>query len=632
MLQSIHDKAKGVLGIIIVILLGLTFALWGIGDYLTGATEKYAARVDGEDITESEFNQGMDNQRQRLEQMFQGRIPDSPMFQQRMKDQVLQRLIAQRVLKKTIDDDGYRIADQALFKKIRDMEAFQVEGAFDNASYHAIVQGRGMTTTKFQNLFRNDLAVQQLQDGVMRSTVIGNGELNILNRIQQQSRDINYLQFSDSLFVEGVVVTDEQIETYFDSNQSRFMHPEAVSISYVELKSSDLAKDIAVDETALKQLYDVYASSVSSKEQRKARHILITSPADASAEEQQKKQAQAQALLVRIQAGESFEALAKAQSNDPGSAEKGGDLGWVSKGMMVPEFETALYTLEKGAVSAVVKSTYGYHIIRLDEIKATQADSFESKKAALVAQYQAQQIEDDFADKSEIMATTAYESDLGLAEVADKLGLEIQTLSAFTRGQGQGIAANAKVRQAAFAPDVLVNGRNSEVIELDSGHAVILRVEEHTKAKVKALSDVKAQIKATLSASQAREKSQAAALSALAMLEQGKAIDSEEVKKTASLVRLGSVKRDDKKANPQVLQEAFVMARPEKGASRYTVVELAGGAAVIELTAVTEPEDASPEQLEILARQFQNEQATRDMEVVLSYLKSEVVIMLQPEL
>ena len=632
MLQSIHDKAKGVLGIIIVILIGLTFALWGIGDYLTGATEKYAARVDGVKISQSEFDQAMQRQRQRMEEMFQGKLPDSPIFQQRMKEQTLEQLITQRVLQRMVSDEGYRVANQVLAQKIKNMEAFQQEGIFDAVSYQAIIQAQGISIKEFENRYRNDLAIQQFQDGVMRSSIIGQGELNILNQIQQQSRDINYLQFDDGLYEADVVVTEDEIKAYFEANKARFMHPETVTISYVELKAADLAKEIPVDDEAIRRLYDEYVANLSNKEQRKVRHILINLSADADAETQQKKKVEIENLLARIKKGESFEALAKEKSDDSGSAGKGGDLGWVSKGMMVPAFETALFKLKKGEISGVVKSSFGYHIIRLDDIKASNIDSFESRKPELVKQYRTQILEDSFYEKSELMATTAYENDQSLQEVADALGLKIKTTAAFSRFQGSGVAANDKVRNAAFDSVVLAEGRNSDIIEIDRKHALVLRVDTHTEAKPKVLDDVKAQITALLKTEKAREKSQAAALSALVLLEQGKLIDSKEVKMSAKLVKIGSVKRDNKTANQQVLQEAFTMAKPQQGKPVYKVVELATGAAVIELKAVTVPEDATPEQLQVLSRQFQNEQASRDMQAVLDYLKSKAEIVRQSEL
>lgn len=622
MLQSIHDKAKGILGIIIVIFIGLVFTLWGIGDYLTGATEKFAAKVDDVQISQSEFDQGLAKQRQRLEQMFKGEVPKDPLFEQRIKDQVLEQLITQRVLQKMVADEGYRIPDQVLGQKIKSMEAFQQAGVFAVDTYQELVQSQGMAVKEFENLFRNDLAVQQLQDAVMRSSVIGQSELNILNRIQNQSRDVNYLLFNDGQFTSGVDVSAEEIATYFDANQDAYMYPETVSVSYIELKASSLAKDIPVDEEAVKRLYDDYVASVASKEQRKASHILIDVAADADQAIVSSKKAEADALIARLNKGESFAALAKQYSADPGSAAKGGDLGWVSKGMMVPEFEKALFKLDKGAVSAAIKSAFGYHIIQLNDIKAEKTISFADKKSALTQQFQAQAIEDHFYEQSELMATTAYENDQSLQEVSNALGLEINTSSAFSRHQGEGIAMNENVRKAAFDSAVLSEGRNSEIIELGRNHALVLRVNTHTEAKPKALEDVKMQIETVLRTQKAKQKSQAAALSALAKLESGEAIDSKSVKGAALLMKLGAIKRDHQTADPVVVRNAFMMPKPENNKPVYKVVELATGSAIIELTAVNSPAEASKEQLEVLIKQYQNEQATRDMAAVLDYLKS----------
>lgn len=632
MLQSIHDKAKGILGIIIVAFLALVFGLWGIGDYLTGATEKFVAKVDGVEITQSQFDQGLARQRQRMEQMFQGKIPDSPIMQQRMKEQVVEQLIIQQVMQKMVTDEGYRIADVVLAQKIKNMKAFQQDGAFDNNSYHAIVQSQGMGVKEFENLFRNDLAVQQLQDAVTRSSIIGQSELNILNQIQQQSRDINYLQIDDISFLSDINVNDDQVKEYFELNGARYKHPEMVSISYVELTTDDMAKNIPVDEEAVRQLYDDYVASLSSKEQRKARHILVALATDADADIQEQKKALADDLLIRINKGESFESLAKEHSEDPGSASSGGELGWVSKGMMVPAFEAALFKLEKGQVSDVVKSNFGYHIIRFDDAKLEKIITYDDKKVELVKQYKSQLLEDGFYEKSELMATTAYESDQSLQEVADALGLTIKTSEAFSRVQGKGIATNDKVRNAAFNPEVISEGRNSDVIEVSKNHVVVLRVDSHTEASLKSLEEVKHLIESAIRIEKAREKSMALALEALSKLEQGESIENDSIQVSAKLVKLGSVKRDDTSANKQILTEAFTMTKPVADKPVYKVVEVSGGTAVIELKSVTMPAQATTAQLEILARQFQNEQANRDMEVVLGYLKSQSDIARSEEL
>ena len=631
MLQSIHDKAKGILGIIIVAFLALVFGLWGIGDYLTGATEKFVAKVDGVEISQSQFEQGLARQRQRMEQMFQGKIPDSPVFEQQMKEQVLEQLIALEVMQNMVAREGYSVSDAVLAQKIKNMKAFQQDGAFDNNSYQAVVQSQGMDVQEFENLFRNDLTVQQLQDAITRSSIIGQAELNILYQVQQQSRDVNFLQFDDTSLASGITVSEEQINEYFELNKARYMHPETVSISYVELTLDSLAKDIPVDDEAVRRLYDDYVASLASKEQRKTQHVLIQLAADADAEMQQQKKTLIDGLLVRLKNGESFDAIAKESSEDPGSAPSGGDLGWVGKGMMVPEFEKALFKLKKNQLSDVVKTSFGYHIIRFDDVKSESVIGFDAKKPELIKQLKIQLSEDEFYEKSELMATTAYENDQSLQEVADALGVEIITADSFSRSQGEGIAVNDKVRQAAFNPEVISEGRNSEVIEISKSHVLVLRVDTHTEAKAKSLAEVKGLIQAAIRTEKAREKSMALALESLSKLEQGESIESKSVKTIASLNKLGLVKRDNTAVNREILNQAFTMPKPVDKPV-YKVVETSSGTAVIEIKSVQAPEKATSEELQVIENELRNDQAGRDMSVVLQYLKSQSNIIRAEEL
>ncbi len=624
MLQAIHDKSKGILGIVIVILIGATFALWGIGDYLSGAQEKSAAVVDGMEISQSEFEQGLARQRQRMEQMFEGSLPDSPAFQKQMKEQVLDQLITQRVLLKMIDDEGYRVADQVLAQNIRSMDAFKQDGAFDNKNYQAIVESQGMAVKEFENLYRQDLTVQQLQRAVTSSAIIGEAELVLLNQISQQMRDVNYLQFNIGQFMQTLEVSDAEIADYYEANKARYMHPETVVIDYVELKGADLASDIEVDEEAVRRLYDDYVTSQSSREQRKASHILVATPSEDAAEISSKK-AQVESLLERINNGESFADVAKQASEDPGSASNGGDLGWVSKGMMVPAFETALFKLAKGAVSDVVKSEFGFHIIKLDDIRAEAVDSFEDKQDELVSQYKSQKIEDRFYELSELMATTAYENDQSLQEVADAVGLKIQSIDGVSRQQGNGLAMNEKVRKAAFESTVKAEGRNSDIIELASNHAVVLRVSQTTSARQKSLDEVNNIVIASLKSEKARTQAQQAAMQALAKLEAGDSIESLDTDNSVTLVKLGSVKREHQAADPQILSDAFSMQKPADKPV-YKVAELATGVAVIQLNAVTLPEQIDQQQLGMLSRQLSDQQANRDMMAVIEYMKSQAEI------
>jgi len=299
---------------------------------------------------------------------------------------------------------------------------------------------------------------------------------------------------------------------------------------------------------------------------------------------------------------------------------------------MVPAFEAALFKLKKGQVSDVVKSTFGYHLIRFDDVKSEKIVSYDEKKPELVKQFKAQLLEDGFYEKSELMATTAYENDQGLQEVADALNLEIKTTQAFSRRQGKGIATNEKVRNAAFNPEVLSEGRNSEIIEISKNHVLVLRVDTHTEAKPKSLDEVKTVIETTIRVEKTREKSMASALEALAKLEKGESIESKSVQASAKLVKLGSIKRDNATVNKPILNQAFTMAKPVADKPVYKVVELSTGTAVVELKSVSSSDKATAEQLQVLSKQFSNEQASRDMGVVLGYLKSQSKILRAEEL
>lgn len=622
MLQSIHDKAKGILGIIIVIFIGLVFALWGIGDYLTGAQEKFAAKVDDLQISQSQFDQALAQQRQRLQQTFQGELPEGEAFEQRLKQQVLEQLITQRVLQKMVAEEGYRVPDQVLAQQIKVMEAFQQDGAFSNDAYQAIVGAQGMSVKEFENLFRSDLAIQQLQDAVMQSSIVGKAELEILNRIQNQSRQVNYLLFADDYYMDQVEVTDEEIRDYFAANQQAYMNPETVRVAYVEITEDDLLKDIPLDEEALQRLYDDYVASQSGKEQRKARHILIELPSDASAQEQQARESEAAAILKQLQQGASFAQLAGEHSSDPGSASQGGDLGWISRGMMLPEFEQALFALDKGEISGLVKTSFGYHIVRVDEVRAEKTDSFADKKAELTQMLQARALEDQFYERSELMATTAYENDRSLQEVADVLGVKIKTSERFSRDAGEGIAASEVVRKAAFDTVVLNEGRNSDIIEVAPYHAVVLRIETHTEATPRQLDEVKSSIATLIRSQKAAEKARTAAQAALTEVEAGTPISS--LQTPAELVELDALQRNSRSVDIGLLREVFSMPKPLDQQPVYSVTQLASGTALIQLLSVSEPPAMTNEQLQQLAQQYQNEQATRDMSAVLDHLKSKV--------
>ena len=478
MLQAINDKAKGILGWIVIAFISVPFALWGIQEYLGDNQPSYLAKVNDSEISGQEFEQALARHRDRLKTMFGGELPDSPVFDSQIKKQVLDQLISSRVLETASQKSGFRISDSLLAAKIRSMEPFLQDGKFMASNYEQLLRSQGMSVSEFEYLMRRDLLTQQLQNGITRSSIVDGASVKLVDRLQNQTRDITYLLVKQASYHEDVSLTEDEIQQFYTQNQDRYMHPEQVSVAYIEFKGDQLAVDIPVDEEAVRRAYDEYVAGIAEQEERKAKHILIQVNESASDVEKAEKQNKAESILARVKAGESFEVLAKAESDDPGSAKQGGDLGWVNRGMMVPAFETALYKLNKNEVSDVIQTGFGFHIIQLDDIKAAQPDSFENKKQEMVAQLKQHEIDNQFYERSEMMSSMTYENDDTLQLAADALGIKIQHSGLFTRSAGQGIANNESVRAAAFSAAVLKEGRNSDVIELEKNHIVVVRIDE----------------------------------------------------------------------------------------------------------------------------------------------------------
>lgn len=631
MLQAINDKAKGILGWIIIAFISIPFALWGIQEYIGGGQEQYAATVNDTKISVREFDQALGRHKQRLESMFGGQLPEGEAFDRQMKQQVLDQLISRQVLEQLALSSGFRVSDKSLAEKIQAMDVFQQDGKFQAKNYEQLLSSQGMSVSGFEFLMRKDIVIQQLQEGIANSSIVGKNYLDQIDQLQQQTRKISYLSFKNNDYLKDISLTEEEIKQYFEKNQNRYMHPEQVSVSYVEFRADMISVDASAEEEDLRRQYDEYIANLAEHEQRKARHILIQ--LDETADEQTKatKKQQIEKLLQKIKSGEDFAKLASEISEDPGSATQGGDLGWVSHGMMVPAFDDALFALNKGEVSEVVESGFGYHIIKLEDIKGETPVSFEKKKAELVKELKQQEMDNQFYDRSETMATLAYENDDTLVTVAEALGLEIKHTDLFTRTAGQGIASDKKIRDAAFKAGVLKDGRNSDVIELEKNHILVLRIDEHKPSKVKLLDAVRTQVEAALKSEKASELAGKAADTTIVELKQGKSLV-QLSNKYSEQANLGEIKRDDKKSDQRIVQAAFRLPRPA-AKPEYDIVDQGNATAVLILEKVTEgTKPGKKEQREALEKQIESMISSQEFAAVLNYLKSQSDIVISDQL
>lgn len=577
MLQIIRDRSQGVFAWIIVGLIIIPFALWGISSYFGGGGDDSIAEVDGAKIYPRQVQNAYQQQRERLQQMFGGKIPENLFSEEVMKSQILEQLIEKEVLIKAAADNGMRVGDRQLAALITGIEAFQSNGKFDPAQYERVLAQQGMSPKLFENRVRRDLIAAQINDAVVNSEFTLDSEVDAQLRLQRQQRTMGYMVLPVSKYLDGVELAADEARAYYDANSARYMQPEQVKIDYLELKSDDIAATIDVSEEQLRQRYEAQKLNFRTAEERKASHILISADSSASEEEVSAAQTKADELLKRIKGGEDFAELARAESQDPGSAKKGGDLGFFGKGVMDKAFEEATFALEKGEVSGVVRSAFGFHIIQLEDVKGGETKPYEAVAAELKREMQHDLAAEIFFNKAEQLASLTYEQPDTLTVAAEQLQLTIMHSDFFARSGGAGIAADPKVTNAAFNEDVLVRGNNSETIELADTHLVVLRVNEHKPEALRPFEEVQAAIETTLKRDKATAKTLEEGKALLAKLQAGEKPEELAASQGVEWQQQDALLRDNSEVDRSIVQATFRMAHPAEAGFSSEQLTLGGG-------------------------------------------------------
>jgi len=567
MLQNIRDNSQGWIAKTIIGLIVMLMAFTGFDAIVQSTSNsRNAAEVNGEEITLDSLNAAVDMQRRQLIQQFGKDFDASLLDDKLLRNAALDSLVERTLLLQGAKDAGMAVSDAALDQMIVQLPVFQVEGKFDAARFDQVLQQQGFTRMQFRERLKQDVLISQLQAALAGSNFVTDAELDAFVRLDKQTRDFASLTLpADSKPIE---LTDEEVKAYYDEHADQFMSVEQVVIEYVELKKEAFFAQAEASDEELQALYQKEIANLA--EQRHAAHILLEVN-DKQSDEQAK--AKLEEAAKRLQAGEDFAVLAKELSQDPGSADNGGDLGFAGPGVYDPEFENALYALNKGEVSAPVRSEFGWHLIKLLDVQAPEVPSFDSLKAKLEREIKAQQVEQRFVEAAKDLEEASFEAS-DLAQPAQELGLQVQTSGAFGREGGEGVAANRQVVQAAFSPEVLEDGANSGAIELDPDTTLVLRVKEHKKPTLLPLETVAAGIRDTLARKKAGEAAKAEGEALLAQLREGGASGKEwKVVEAAT--------RSQEGVEPVVLQALFRMAKPADGKPSYAGVTLNNGDYVV---------------------------------------------------
>ena len=616
MLQAINDRIKGWLGGLVIILITIPFAFWGIESYLGGGGKDFAAIVNGEEIPVYQFERNYAVQLSRLNQQYGKNLPIS---NQQIKQQVLDQMINSALLQDGTYSSGYRISSTQLKDSIK--QIFNRDGVFDRDLFGSYLASESLSVSQYESSLKQDLRVLQKRNAIMASSLVTNDEAKQLAAVDQQTRDISMAIFSIDAHKDDAAVSEEDIKEYYETNSGRFMTEAKVSVEYVELKAADLENDIAIDEGRVEDMYNLYKSNAINTEERRASHILLTT---GTAEDKSKDVviARMQELQKKLEAGEAFEDLARDNSEDPGSATQGGDLDWVARGQMVKPFEDALFALNKGEVSGIVETQFGLHLIRLDDVRAPEFASFEEKRAELEQELKQEVISSVFYDVSENLAVTAYENPDSLDAVVDVLSIPVKQTEMFTRHNGEDIAANAKFREAAFSASVLEGGSNSDIIEIAPDHVVVLRVLKNEPASRQPLSEVESNIRSIIELKRAYENTMAAAQQAKDKVASGASLESVVDEGWNVQMYTGIKRQQTGEPGPEVVRAVFSMPDPASGVVSVENVNLASGdVALVVLDKVHTPVDIAEDSLNRVKQQRKSDVASAEFGFALTSLQ-----------
>ena len=601
MLEKIREGSQGIIAQVVLGLVILTFAVSGVSSYFGNNADQPVAVVNGEEITRTKYEQSYQNERARMEQQFGemfATLAADTNYMNNFRNQVLERLIDETLLKQQSSTFGIAISDEFLIDTVRKMPEFQVDGAFNNDRYLAVLRQSNLTANQFRDILREQYSRNQLLVGLAGSDFALPGEMKMLMTLQQQTRDIEYAIVKAADQAKDVKFDDTQLNTWYQQNQARYATPEQVSVQYVEIKATDLANDIQVVDADINAYYQANLSRYQGEERRRVSHILLE-----SAEDNADVKAKAEAILKELQAGADFAKLAKQHSADTVSAENGGDLDFITKGVMEPEFETAAYALAKsGDLSAVVKTSFGYHIIQLTEVETAKVKTIDEVKATIVAAIKTEKSAEKFAELQQKLAEVSFEVADNLEEAATAVGAKVQNAALFSRASASGVLNNPKFLDTVFNADFISAGTNSEVVELGPQHVAVARLVEHLPAKNKSFEDVKSEVQTAYVAEQAAELAQQKAAALLKELQAGKAISELVTANALTLENSVATPRFGGSLSAEVRTKAFELAKPTKDkAVSFGSTKLQNGdAALVLVSKVTDiPAQGEPGQAEL---------------------------------
>ncbi|WP_429234223.1 peptidylprolyl isomerase [Aeromonas salmonicida] len=580
MLDKLREGAQGKVAKVILGLIILSFALAGVGSYLNGPARTAPATVNGNDISSAALENAYRNERARMEsQMGESfsQLAANPDYMKQFRRGVLDRLIDQALFDSKARELGLRVSDEQIKQAIIAMPEFAEDGKFNNDRYLQLIRRAGMTPEMFRDSLRQDMVRQQLMGALLGTEFALKGEAEQLDKLYNQTRDLRLVRLAAAAYLGDVQVSDQEVEQYYKTNSARFMNEEKVKVDYLLLDAANLGKDIKVTEQDAKDYYDQHQDLFQRAERRHVAHILIPFGKDEKAAEKL-----AGELLTKAKGGDDFAALAKANSSDTFSAKKGGELDWFEKGVMDPAFEQAAFALNKaGDLSNLVKSPFGFHVIKLLGVEAAQTKPFVDVMGETIRRLQADKAKELFFAEQQKMADSSFENPDSLDLTADTIGLKVQSVDFFSQADAPAPLNDPKVLSVAFSEQLRDDNTNSDVIELADGKALVLHITGYQPKAAKPLAEIKEQVIAAIKHDKASEVARGKAQGLLDKLKAGENIQADLTALGLKMETHKGVARFAQDMDQNLVAQVFRMPHPKDGKPSVELVAEANGDRVV---------------------------------------------------
>lgn len=616
MLERIREGSQSYTAKAILVLIILTFALAGVGGYITGDTEDAVAKVNGEEISRSDYDRAYENERSRLQEQFGdmfSAITSDPDYMRNLRSGVLEQLIEQELLVQYAEDNGMRVGPEQVKAAIRDISQFRTAGQFDNDVYLMALRNAGYSPESFAKVMQQDMTRNQLLRGLSATEFVLEPEAIAFMRLQSQSRSGGFLVAHNENFEDQVEIADEDIENFYQQNQDMFRTREKLSVAYVELSLAAVESGVEISDEEVREYYEQRKQQYSTEEERRVSHILIEYDTDNAKEK-------AEEALAELEQGADFSEVAQTYSDDTFSAEQGGDLGWIEAGMMDEDFDAAAFELENvGDLSGVVETSFGYHIIKLTDLREGSVTPFNEVKDEVRQQLLTEKAQDLYFEKQQKLAEISFEQPDTLEPAADAIGATVRRSDLFTRERAPTSLSDDVILNNLFSEELIKEKLNSDIIETPDDRSLVVRVTDHQPERVKELDEVREQIVSQLRVEKAQQL-------ALEQAEKWKQAWESGDEVSDDIVWVDSVKRNSDEYPRAIVRELFSMSPSADGESVFNSVALPNGdAAVVALTDVS-PGNADDSQLDELKSQMQNRQAQVMLQAFINNLKADADI------